>query len=399
MEKTNKVEIQTLTKIKDQETNRIIGILINNKPYIETKYQTFEEFLPKIVEAYGQELIEKYNSQQTKTITLEEYNNQVTKNIKQKLEKEKLKNIKIHPKQINKCREDILSGKQITMQNSKYMIGKTMTAAQDVGIKKTNQEDSALILEHPQNKDFKILAISDGMGGRAAGELASNYILKELITWFESLNPELYKDLTKVQESLNNLLPNILKEKNIPLEAGATLSAVIIGKNNTLITNIGDSRIYTMKNGKMNQETHDDSYVYHMLDNNIIPHKELTRFHINSNQIENVISKEGLMKKPNYKIISNTKYDRIIAVSDGVSDCLSEQQLENIMKTSKPEYLSENIVETTLNTTSNIDEEINKLPLKEKVKAINKLKKDENMYYKIIHGGKDNTSAVSFSKK
>lgn len=386
-----------ITKIKEQ--NKVLGLIINKRTYIETKYQSFEELLPKLIKAYGQELIDKYNDNRTKTITLEEYNNQITNNIKQKLKEQKLNNIKTPTNQLNKCREDILSGKQITLKNSKYMLGKTMTATQNIGKKRENQEDSALILEHPQNKDFKILAISDGMGGSLSGELASNTILKKLIIWFENLNPNLYTNLKEVENELSKLLPTILKNENLPTSAGATLSAFIIGKNNTLIINIGDSRVYTIKDNKINQETKDDSLVYHLLENNIIPHKELTRFHKESNMITNVLTQEGIEKEPNYKIIPNTKYDRIIAVSDGVSDCLSEQEIENTIKASNEENLTDNIVKAALNTESNIEQEINKLPLKEKVKAIRTLKKDEYMYYKIIHGGKDNTSAVAYIKK
>ena len=180
-----------------------------------------------------------------------------------------------------------------------------MTATQDVGKKRNGQEDSVIILEHPKNKDFKLMAVSDGVGGAALGEIASNTIAKNLTIWFENLDPNIYDDVTKIQKDLKPLLKNILKEAPIPEESSATLSAVIIGKNQTLITNLGDSRVYTTKRNHIKQETKDDSYVQELFEHNKIPSKEMMRFHKDSNVITSGINKQGPLKEPNFTVIPN----------------------------------------------------------------------------------------------
>ena len=160
-----------------------------------------------------------------------------------------------------------------------------MTATQDVGKNRSGQEDSVIILEHPKNKAFKLMAVSDGVGGAALGEIASNTIAKNLTIWFENLDPSIYDDVTKIQKDLKPLLKNILKEAPIPEESSATLSAVIIGKTQTLITNLGDSRVYTTKRKQIKHETKDDSYVQELFEHNKLPNKEIMRFHEDSNVI------------------------------------------------------------------------------------------------------------------
>lgn len=390
-----------ITTITDKNYKKVLGVVINNKAFIETKYQSFEELLPKIIEAYGEQFKREYYSENNKCITIEEYNNQITQQLEQKVNNQtdiKIKNTKLHQENINLCREEVLSGKQIRLKHSKYTLGQ-MTATQDVGKNRSGQEDSVIILEHPKNKDFKLMAVSDGVGGAALGEIASNTIAKNLTIWFENLDPSIYDDVTKIQKDLKPLLKNILKEAPIPEESSATLSAVIIGKTQTLITNLGDSRVYTTKRNQIKQETKDDSYVQELFEHNKIPNKEIMRFHEDSNVITSGINKQGPLKEPNFTIIPNKSYDRIIATSDGAADLISEQTLEKIIKHSKPQEITDNIVNYALNNDSYLEDAVNNLPLREKVKTIETLKHTNGVYHQLIKQGKDNTSVVSFAKK
>ena len=54
----------------------------------------------------------------------------------------------------------------------------------DIGLIRETNEDKAITLTHPKNKNIKLLAVADGMGGKEDGELASNYIINSLERWF-----------------------------------------------------------------------------------------------------------------------------------------------------------------------------------------------------------------------
>lgn len=397
-----------LIGIKDKD--QIILVVYKNESFLISPNNLSKEF-NKIEEKYPGFKQKYFSPNSTRILSNKELDNYLEKinqskeniqNFDQKISQQtntKISNTKIYEKVINRCKEDIILGKQIKLMHSEYSLGDTMYATQDVGKRRNNQEDSVIILEHPLNNDFKLLAVSDGVGGNAGGELASSHIVAKLTSWFENLNPNLYNDIEQVKTSLNNMLPYILKDLEAPKEASATLSAVIIGKDKTLITNIGDSRVYSMKNQKIIQETIDDSIVQKMFETKAIPNKELMRFNRNSNIITNSISKQKESIEPSYSIIKNTSYDRIIAVSDGVTDCISEKELENLMMTKNKEKMTSDIVNYAIQNDSYLKKTIDNLPKKEKRQAVKAIKNNPDIYMNKINGGKDNTTIAAYIKK
>lgn len=397
-----------LIGIKDKD--QIILVVYKNESFLISSNNLSKEF-NKIEEKYPGFKQKYFSPNSTRILSNKELDNYLEKinqskeniqNFDQKISQQtntKISNTKIYEKVINRCKEDIILGKQIKLMHSEYSLGDTMYATQDVGKRRNNQEDSVIILEHPLNNDFKLLAVSDGVGGNAGGELASSHIVAKLTSWFENLNPNLYNDIEQVKTSLNNMLPYILKDLEAPKEASATLSAVIIGKDKTLITNIGDSRVYSMKNQKIIQETIDDSIVQKMFETKAIPNKELMRFNRNSNIITNSISKQKESIEPSYSIIKNTSYDRIIAVSDGVTDCISEKELENLMMTKNKEKMTSDIVNYAIQNDSYLKKAIDNLPKKEKRQAVKAIKNNPDIYMNKINGGKDNTTIAAYIKK
>ena len=308
-----------------------------------------------------------------------------------------IENLKVYD---NECLRSVIIGDQVKLEHSGYTIGKQLSASSDIGKGRKNQEDSYIILEHPVNPDFKLIAVSDGVGGEKNGEIASNETIKKLSLWFRSLDINCMHDMNEVRRSLRKRLSNILEDVNI-ISGAATLSAAIIGNDETLIANIGDSRVYSYKEGILKQETRDDSEVQCLYEDEVIPSKELMRFHFGSNVITQAIIQK-MSPRDNYNVsfsvIPNDSYDRIYAFTDGVTDCLSKKELENIIKNSKG-TVSEKIVKEALNNDSDLYEEIEKLPQKEKEVAYELMEFIDSDYHKNIPGGKDNTTAVEYRKK
>ena len=389
------------------DDRKIILIVYENKIYKINEKEIIRDFT--LIEKNHPGFIKQFNTLKSTIILpkekLNEYLNKINKTeetkakLEQKINQEiQISNTKIYEKNINKCKEDIITGRQIKLMHSEYNLGNKMYAIQDVGKKRKNQEDSVLILEHPLNKDFKLIAVSDGVGGQDAGELASNHIVKKLTKWFESLHPNMANKIEEIESSLNKMIPNILNDLQAPLQAAATLSAAVVGDKDTLITNIGDSRIYTMKNSKIKQETKDHSQSQYLYEMKAIPNKELIRFNKLNNIITNSISKT-ITAVPSFSIISNKSYDKIIAVSDGISDCMSEKELENLMQIKEKETMAKHIVNYALHNDSHLKDIIKELPKSEKRKAVNMIKNDPEIYNKIIKGGKDNASIAAYIKR
>ena len=113
------------------------------------------------------------------------------------------------------------------------------------------------------------------------------------------------------------------KVREYKIDHGTTFCGAIVGKDKTLLANVGDSRAYIFKDGKLTQVTKDDSKVQVLYDEGKISSKEEMRFNRDSNQINKVLGFPGY-DEPTFTVLDNQEYDSLMIVSDGVSDYLSE---------------------------------------------------------------------------
>lgn len=129
----------------------------------------------------------------------------------------------------------------------------------DVGCQRTNNEDS-----FGYDAAAQIFVVCDGMGGMAAGELASSTAVSELLDVFmqqaesaSSAEERLYSSILHAHEKVR-----ALAQQDESLEGmGTTLVAACIDDRNLVVGNVGDSRAYFLRNGSCVQVTHDHSYV------------------------------------------------------------------------------------------------------------------------------------------
>ena len=306
-----------------------------------------------------------------------------------------MENLRIYE---NICKEEVLNGVQLQKHHSEYSIGKELFAASDIGKFKVNQEDSTIIMVHPNYHDIKLIAVADGLGGHGDGDLASKHIITTVANWFESEIKIKHMNTIELKDRLDKVIKLSIYGLEASPYAGTTLSLALIGNNKTIIANVGDSRVYTYTNDNLKQETIDDSYVEEMYQEEVIPHRELMRFHHQSNMLTQAITKRQFGLTPRFKLI-NSNYDCIIAASDGVTDCLSKEDLRNIIKNSKDSNIAKNIVQKALTTNSFLIDTIKDLTPEERqtVYKIKEVIKED--YFKKIIGGKDNATAAVYVRK
>lgn len=277
---------------------------------------------------------------------------------------------------------DIINNKQNFLKRVKYIMN-NMNACSDIGKARKKQEDSVLILEHINNKNFKLLAVADGMGGLSFGGKASNLALLEIINWFENLPSSYYYNESKILIELQKKLSEIdLLIRNICIEGGTTLALAVVCEKNTLFSNIGDSRIYINNGSNFKQISTDHSSSFDLYLKGKINDKDNIRFHKRNNLINSRLGGTKKMLKIENIILYNTEYDSTILLTDGITDCLSDDILKSLVKEFENDTnLSEILVEHALLTNSKKDN------------------LDPTEFYDIIDGGKDNATAVILSKK
>ena len=256
----------------------------------------------------------------------------------------------------------------------------------EIGSYRPTNEDACLYLTHPKNKNYKLLAVADGMGGKEHGEIASNYTIQKLKSWFLKKDLSNLNDNKKIISSITRLIKRINKElileygENI---LGTTLTLAIINKKNTLIFNIGDSRAYIYKNDKLYQITEDDSdvWMYYKYGN---VNKEDLRYFAMSNLINACIGLSDALCKISTITIPND-YSEILLLTDGVTDLLTDKKLTKIIRTSKKEDTLKNII----NQAVFIDQ---------KLSVPKRLKRKYLANFVIPFTGRDNASGVIYIK-
>ena len=131
--------------------------------------------------------------------------------------------------------------------------------------RRKNNEDNCIAVSLDSNIYF--FAVADGMGGMAAGEVASQIVIDTAIQYikkalssnltYDNMKETLFKAFKAAQVALANKIHNDPSLSGM----GSTLSCVLIYDDKFVIGSIGDSRVYLLRNNKLNQITQDHNYI------------------------------------------------------------------------------------------------------------------------------------------
>lgn len=173
--------------------------------------------------------------------------------------------------------------------------------------------------------DNEAVGIFDGMGGESAGELASYVAVKsfsELVKLQKIEQRYVYELLNEV----NKVVCEKARERKISL-MGTTASIIFFENNNAIIINLGDSPIYLFRKNKLQRISQPHTNETWLKENNINKKPALTQF-LGLNQ-------DGMLLEPYLKKIQIQKKDIYLICSDGLTDMVTEKQIQNILKNRK----------------------------------------------------------------
>jgi serine/threonine protein phosphatase PrpC len=227
-------------------------------------------------------------------------------------------------------------------------IGLDVYGCTDVGRVRHNNEDALVIADlmgplatHAMRKPIALevgargilLAVSDGMGGAQAGEVASALAL-------HSLRRGLHDDAADSAEAA--LTASVDRANRRVWDAtavsgrtgmGATLTVVLIHGRRAYVAEVGDSRAYLLRGTQLARLTHDQSYAQLMLDAGALTREDVATF-----QYKNVVL-QAIGTKPDVVVALNRftlrQGDRILLCSDGLSGKVTDEELQAVI-TSTP---------------------------------------------------------------
>ncbi len=200
----------------------------------------------------------------------------------------------------------------------------------DTGRVRVNNQDSVFCEENAVGSFPNLFIVADGMGGHRAGDTASRMCVEEAARKIRS--SEKRTPVGIFEEAVSTANRAIYRQAMLHAELsgmGTTMVAATVEKESAYIVNIGDSRLYQMRE-ELRQITVDHSLVEEMVQSGEIQ-KDKMRTHPNKNIITRALGADEYVR-PDYFEIEVMQGDVLLLCSDGLTNMLEDQRIENILK-------------------------------------------------------------------
>lgn len=198
----------------------------------------------------------------------------------------------------------------------------------DVGRVREKNEDS-LLVKPP------LFAVADGMGGHAAGEVASQLALQAFAEALPRQDGSWEQRLVKAAQSANEAVYREARRLERLAGMGTTLCAVYVEPGQASWLHVGDSRLYLYRQGRLLQVTTDHSLVWELVQNGSLSAEE-ARQHPRRNVLTRALGTQETVATDSGTLPLQSD-DCLLLCSDGLSGLLEEVQLANLLAASRQE--------------------------------------------------------------
>jgi protein phosphatase len=193
----------------------------------------------------------------------------------------------------------------------------------------------------------RLLAVADGMGGMAAGDVASNIVIAAMAPLDEDVPGNAMIDALRGAVDHANQQIRDTVEANPAMEGmGTTLTAMLFGGSKFGMVHIGDSRAYLLRGNEFGQVTKDDTYVQMLVDEGRISLEEADT-HPQRHLLFRAL--DGRDAEPEYSIRQAQTGDRYLLCSDGLSSVVSAETIEATLREyTNPDQCAERLIQLAL---------------------------------------------------
>lgn len=217
----------------------------------------------------------------------------------------------------------------------------------DIGLVRQNNEDFWYSLP-----DYNFYALADGMGGHQAGEVASQETVMRVCQFIQG-NFLVSKSLHAAREMLrlairitNDQIYRMSQENPLLRGMGTTLCCVFLHPKGLIYAHVGDSRIYRMRKGTLEPLTHDHSLVQELIELGQLNEQQADEFQY-KNIITKAIGTESRVE-PTVQTDVIEKDDILLLCSDGLTDLLTDQEIEHIISLKPTSEVASILVKTAV---------------------------------------------------
>ena len=206
----------------------------------------------------------------------------------------------------------------------------TYAARTDIGMIRAGNEDN---LFHDADPYRGLFIVADGMGGHAAGEVASEMAVQIVARELRGLRDLAdARSADKVKLSLRAANAAIFERTVTEVDKqgmGTTVSALLLAGGRYLIGQVGDSRVYLLRDGALRQLTKDHSYVQEQVDAGFLT-PEQARYHPYSNVITRCVG-AGQDVEPDTYTGEVRAGDLFLVASDGLTGMVDDRRLQQLL--------------------------------------------------------------------
>lgn len=216
-------------------------------------------------------------------------------------------------------------------------------ATTDTGRVRAHNEDSALA-------EGGVFIVADGMGGHAAGEVASGIVvdtMRELVGRDDLTSDDVPRQLLLANERILEAVSARPEQKGMGTTATGIVLVAAGGSDHWVVFNVGDSRVYRWIDGTLSQLTVDHSEVQELVDAEVITEAE-ARVHPARNVVTRSLGTDYAYHADTWVLPPYTG-ERFVICSDGLTNELTDEQVRDILQTNPdPQAASDELVRAAL---------------------------------------------------
>ncbi len=226
----------------------------------------------------------------------------------------------------------------------------------DVGRKREHNEDAFLV-----DEELGLIAVADGMGGHAAGDVASQEAVASLhdhvLAGAAIIKAFQQNHDPGNAENLRRMLENAIRAAAYQVFGvsemdkarkgmGTTLSLLLVQPEAAFLAHVGDSRIYMLREGQLRQVTSDHTYVAEMVRRGKMTEQEASSSRMSNLLIRAVGSHDYV--EVDTRILRYKRHDVFLLCSDGLTGHISDAEFPRLIQASDLHWSAERLVNTAL---------------------------------------------------
>lgn len=221
-------------------------------------------------------------------------------------------------------------------------------AKTDLGQVRENNEDKFDFIEPDEPSVLatkgRVFAVADGMGGHSAGQVAAELALNVFIrSYYADTSSALESSLERAVREANAYVVDVARTVPGRSGMGATLTAAVVRDDDLFIAQVGDSRLYLLRGGQLQQITEDHSWVAEQ-----VRAGSMSEADAEQSPFRNVITRSmgGAPEvEPDITAIKLLAGDRYLLCSDGLSGMVPVPEIAELLAQGSPSVACWNLID------------------------------------------------------